>query len=386
MKKVAALCCESSHYHERSFMPRKKSPPRRADNRYEVKITVGKDMYGKSLRKSFYSEKSRADAERLAEEWKIAHRASEITGIDNTGDRGVTFGRWATEWLEKYKRGSVRENTFSETYERTVTKILIPAFGNAYLKQIRPADITAFYSRVQETYHESTLKKIKLCLNGIFDTAIDNDLCFKNPAKNTSYTVKLQSGEKHTYTRDEVDTIFEFARTHPNGLQIQILLSLGLRCSEMLGLRWSDFDFERQTVHIQRAIECIRSRPGVGDTKTFKSNRVLPVSSKLLDELRKRKPDSDGYITTTKNGTLYTTIAYSTSKYCTFFKALEKAHPEIPKLTPHELRHTCGTLLYADTKDIFAVSRFLGHSDINITTKIYVHDDVEVLRQSLAIR
>lgn len=31
-------------------MPRKKSPPRRADNRYEVKITVGKDMYGKSLR------------------------------------------------------------------------------------------------------------------------------------------------------------------------------------------------------------------------------------------------------------------------------------------------------------------------------------------------
>ena len=102
MKKVTALCCESSHYHERSFMPRKKSPPRRADNRYEVKITVGKDMYGKSLRKSFYSEKSRADAERLAEEWKIAHRASEITGIDNTGDRGVTFGRGATEWLDKY--------------------------------------------------------------------------------------------------------------------------------------------------------------------------------------------------------------------------------------------------------------------------------------------
>ena len=92
---------------------------------------------------------------------------------------------------------------FSETYERTVTKILIPAFGNAYLKQIRPADITAFYSETGGgDSSASALKKIKLCLNGIFDTAIDNDLCFKNPAKNTSYTVKLQSGEEaYIHTR-----------------------------------------------------------------------------------------------------------------------------------------------------------------------------------------
>jgi integrase len=52
----------------------------------------------------------------------------------------------------------------------------------------------------------------------------------------------------------------------------------------------------------------------------------------------------------------------------------------IPKdkwLTPHELRHTCGTLLYQETKDIYHVSRFLGHSDIGITTKIYVHSIIQ---------
>lgn len=55
----------------------------------------------------------------------------------------------------------------------------------------------------------------------------------------------------------------------------------------------------------------------------------------------------------------------------------------IPSLSPHELRHTCGTLLYARTKNIYAVSKFLGHANINITAKIYVHNDVDTLRESL---
>jgi integrase len=43
------------------------------------------------------------------------------------------------------------------------------------------------------------------------------------------------------------------------------------------------------------------------------------------------------------------------------------------RLTAHELRHTCGTLLYQDTKDIYHVSTFLGHSDVSVTSKIYIH-------------
>ena len=43
---------------------------------------------------------------------------------------------------------------------------------------------------------------------------------------------------------------------------------------------------------------------------------------------------------------------------------------------PLELRHTCGPLLYARTKNIYAASKFLGHANINLTAKIYVHSDV----------
>lgn len=53
-------------------MPRpKKSQPNRADGRYEVKITIGKNFDGSPRRKSFYSSISKEDAKRQAEEYKI---------------------------------------------------------------------------------------------------------------------------------------------------------------------------------------------------------------------------------------------------------------------------------------------------------------------------
>lgn len=54
-------------------------------------------------------------------------------------------------------------------------------------------------------------------------------------------------------------------------------------------------------------------------------------------------------------------------------------------LTPHELRHTCGTLMYNRTKNIYAVSKYLGHADVSITAKLYVHNDIDTLRDSLGI-
>ena len=57
----------------------------------------------------------------------------------------------------------------------------------------------------------------------------------------------------------------------------------------------------------------------------------------------------------------------------------------MPRYTPHELRHTRGSLLYKATGDIYAVSRFLGHSSVKVTEQIYVHVDAEDIRKQLQI-
>ena len=89
-------------------MPRKK--PTRKDNRYEYKLTLGRDIHGKPLRKSFY------------------------------------------------KQPFVDVNTYELTYVSLVKGHLIPYFGAARLSDIRPADIQAYFATKTEC-SESRLKK-----------------------------------------------------------------------------------------------------------------------------------------------------------------------------------------------------------------------------------
>ena len=72
-------------------MPRpKKEQPNRKDGLYEVKITTGKTLDGKLIRKSFYSSISKDDARRQAEEWKINQKVDKQTG-NIFVEKSVTF-------------------------------------------------------------------------------------------------------------------------------------------------------------------------------------------------------------------------------------------------------------------------------------------------------
>ena len=68
---------------------------------------------------------------------------------------------------------------------------------------------------------------------------------------------------------------------------------------------------------------------------------------------------------------------------------MDRAHAlraDIPVLTAHELRHTYGTKLRRDGVDIYTISKVLGHRDINVTSNVYVKNDLEALRTALGIK
>ena len=123
-------------------MPRKK--PTRKDKRFEYKITLGRDIHGKPLRKSFYSTVSLSDAKKKAEEYRVA---SEVSA--RTGEAFVP---------STYKQPFVDVNTYELTYVSLVEGHLIPYFGAARLSDIRPADIQAYFATKTEC-SESRLKK-----------------------------------------------------------------------------------------------------------------------------------------------------------------------------------------------------------------------------------
>ena len=164
------------------------------------------------------------------------------------------------------------------------------------------------------------------------------------------------------------------------------MLKLGLRCSELCGLKFSDFDYKKKTLFVQRAVTKAKGGPVIGKTKNEASHAIIPVYSpiiKLVEEYSKNAQSE--FLLTTRNGRLNDDSYFSKTLYKTFFIDLQKVHPEIPKYTPHELRHTCGTLLYSRKQDIYSVSKFLRHSNVEITAKIYIHEKTDTIRDHLEI-
>lgn len=361
----------------------KKEEPNREDGLYEVKVTIGKTFDGKLIRKSFYSTISKADARAKAEQYKINQAVREVTG--EAPEAPVTaFSTWARKWLETYKEGTVKDHTYLFTYKCSVDNFLIPFFGKANLNDIKQMDVQRYFNTVKNTngkpLSKRTLDKHKMILKSIFDVAIENELCFRNPVKRINYPKVSEKREKHVWTREQAEIAEKYCRDHWY-FDIVAYLNLGVRRSELLGMKWSDIDFVNKTVHIQRAITPTRGKTVIDKPKSATSDRIIPFSAEFAKFLKTFMSNNE-YV-------LGTDGYMPPGSYIKHFDRMMKnlnADTGVPILTPHELRHTYGTLKREEGVDIYTIQRVMGHSDISVTASIYVHNDIEVLRKRLNLK
>lgn len=360
----------------------KKEKPNHQTGMYEVKITVGHTFDGKPIRKSFYSSTSKAAAKAKAEQYKINQGVESITGQKLNEPTAITFEKWALRWLETYKKGTVKEHTFNFTYRVNVEKYPIPYFKSAKISDIKQIDVQNYFNKVRnengEFLAKSTLDKQKMILKSIFDAAIDNDLCYKNPVKNITYQHTNQSIERRVYSREQAEKVLEYAK-NTNDISVVIMLETGIRRSELLGLQWKDINFEEKTMHIQRSVVQTVGKIVIDKPKTKSSDRIIPLSDSLIE-----------YLSENRNSNVYLIgrgdVPMSSDAFSKMFKKnMEKMNKDIdcPILTPHELRHTYGTLLRENGVDIYTIQKVMGHSDISVTASIYVHNDLKVLREQM---
>lgn len=388
-------------------MPRpKKQTPNRKDGLYEVKVTIGKRIDGSLVRKSFYSSISKADAKAQAERYKIERAVAEQTG-EAFVERSRRFDDWARHWLKTYKLGKVKGNTYTGTYQIPVENHLIPYFGGAQLSDIRPADIQDFFNQKGKTASLESMKKMRTCLFGIFDTALENDLCRKNPVtKSITLHSAVQKPEKRVYTAEQYKLVESLAKER-GALDILVLLQTGISRSELLGLKWSDFDQKQNILYITQGTvqykdpetgEWILSSDGL---KNDYRQRPIPISGELAALLRAKPriiqvggnikkgiPPQDvmpEYIFHASNGNAFSPTNWKHRQYDAFMSALSEKHPEIPALTPHELRHTRATLWKDQGVDIFSIAKLMGHADLDMLAKRYAHNNVDTLKKALGL-
>lgn len=346
---------------------------KRDDGRYELQMTIGKDKDGKRIRKSFYGTK-KSEVAKKKDEWLREHNINAVTKVDPL-EGTMAFSEWADEWLEIYKKPTVKPYTYMNTYKTRVDKYLKPYFKDRPINAITQIDIQKFFN-THTNLSIALLKTLSVILNSIFNKGIDNALCTSNPAKNAVIKSNQKKKQKLAYNAAQQEKAMNWCIEN-KAYDLLTILKTGIRRGELLGLKWTDVDFKNKIIYINESISPEVEGVIDKDVKNASSERFIPIDDELIS-----------YLSEIERVGEYIFPAVSPNAYGNHASRLLKRMSQdcnIPRLTLHELRHTVGTVLREKGVDIYSISKLLGHASIDVTVSTYVHNDIEVLRRAIGI-
>ena len=297
------------------------------------------------------------------------------------GKDEFTFRGWAKRWLLDYKKPAVTPKAYSTTYEDPTYKYLVPEFGDFLLFEITPQQVGAFYDRVSVILSPSMCAKVSMCLNAIFETAIYNDKCVKNPAKFQHLKSRKRIKQKPVYSDREIILAEQwFIDKMP---EVVLILETGARRGEMAGWRASDFDLRLRAYDIERQLQPVKGGGTLEGAPKNDSHRTNPLSNVAIQAYRRcLELYGPGPYLVHDQGRPLNTVKWS-SRLKREMERFSQAHPSIPPLTSHQLRHTHGTWLKRHGVDIHSIAKMLGHKSIDVTGNTYVHNELTALRRAV---
>jgi len=156
-----------------------------------------------------------------------------------------------------------------------------------------------------------------------------------------------------------------------------------LRRAELIGLKWADIDFERKRIHVRRSVWQERSKGGRKIEKSCKGReaRTVPIGEPLTKVLGdwyavsviEGGAAADGCVWPGKDGGATSADTPSQATERALVRAGLVDGQGVPLVTLHGLRHGCGSLMLVVGTPLIAVSRFLGHANVQITAEVYSH-------------
>jgi integrase len=309
-------------------------------------------------------------------------------GIVPTAGGKLTVAAFLEEWL-KAKKAGLKPKT-QEDYAWAVNNHLGPAFARVKLADLRPNQLQTLYGTkldaglsVRSVHH----------LHRVAHNALSDAVLWGYVPRNVADAVKAPSPpriEHQVWTSDEARAFLGGIAGERYEAAFVLGITCGMRVGEVAGLKWEDLDLEAQSLQIQRTRQRIkRFEPAAGEartevadgaTKTKRGARliILPTLAALalrrwrVHQIEERLGAGPVW---TDTGYIFT---YSTGNpiepgdiHTAFDKIVTRLG--LPKIRPHDLRHTCATLLLAQNVNPKFVQELLGHSQITVTMDLYSH-------------
>ena len=351
---------------------------KRPDGRYATSTIVGYTDDGKPKRKTLYGRTI----------MELDKKVAEFKSLQNKGiiinDEGMTVEQWGKKWLELYK--SAKEYNTYTMYQNVLNKHIIPQLGDIRLNALKSHHIQELLNDIIQKGHHRTAEIVKLTIKQIIQQAIINEYIYKDVSLKVSLP-QSKKKEKRALTTEEKLLIEKSKLTQKERVFVDLLYYTGARRGEALALTVKDIDFINRKLIINKNLVLKDSQSDIKNSpKTDAGNRLIPLPTKLLSELKEYLANvSSIYLFTKQNGELMTkssfrrfwdnildkmNIAAGGDKFSRSETAIRLVSKDI---TPHIFRHTYATNLYYADIDVKTAQRLLGHSNIQITLEIYTH-------------
>lgn len=323
-------------------------------------------------------------------EAKMAEVLEKFKEENSLVSSNTTLVDFVNNWIEE-KKTSVSETTYYY-YKRVCAKVIANYFGKLNLKlcDLRPKHVQDFLSYlVNKGYKTASIRLFRAVLHSAIKNALVRELITLDPFVGVSnpQNRKEEKTEKVFLNAEAANQLINAFAGHWLQPIIVVTLYYGLRCSEVLGLRWSAIDFQKNTLKINHMIVSRGKAHGKDTMKTessYHTFQLIDDVKTLLSDLHNRYLktlesnkliyNDQGYVFCHEDGSPLSPSGVSGS-----FAFYLKKH-NLQKMRFHDLRHSTASILYDKGWNIKDIQTWLRHSSIVVTSDIYTHISKE--RQS----
>ena len=383
---------------------------------YRFTACVGRDKKGKQVRKyttwkppdGLRQSRMRAAAERDAEVWEQTARAEYAEELEraarpDTGyippeERRDDFCEYVNNvWYKLYICNGDRKST-TEAYYADLAQYITDYFAGAILQEITPLQIEEYLQHLRKEHERRKKKPLSAkylhhqygALLNIFEYAEKHKMVVENPMKNVE-APKMRKKKVDAMTTEQAKTFFALADHCKPDLRcmLYLLTTTGVRRGELVGLKWRDIDTGAAVLHVERGVAYTHATGVVTSTpKTSSSIRDVPMMPATVDvvetyreQYRKEHPNTiikDAYLFHMREDIFRPVDPNAVTRRVKRFMR----NSGLPDYSPHDLRHTCATLLLKNGADVKSVQNILGHADASTTLNFYVRADIQQMREA----
>jgi integrase len=332
-----------------------------------------------------------------------------------------TLQKFLLYWLEDIARPNLAPKT-CEKYELFSRLHIIPHLGAKRLDRLQVRDIRQWLNKLghicqccaqgkdaarpedkrrccavgkccHETLSPGSRKDARNVLRAALTCAVEDQLITQNPAAVIRLTSRREPRRKRqSWTADEARRFLENARSDHDVFYAAyvLILVLGLRKGELLGLTCERVSLDSAELHVGEQLQRVGRQLLRREVKTETSEAPLPLPDLCITALKLRRQQQDaakeragqnwlrtGLVFTTRFGTPIEPRNFNRS----FDRRIARAN--VPKITVHGARKTCGSLLAALDVHPRVVMQILRHSKIAVTMEIYTEVPTDATRSAL---